>query len=155
VDFSVSCLFSKYWIIINCFSHSFPEIGKVRGNLFQINGKKNEPLVLPDAAGAPVSLSEKVYVPLKDHPEVRDKSIKVLSLQTILYWAYLGVYHVQRPNFTGRPVVNFINIKSTIFCMNVRFSSFYNVYVTRKSCQNDIRMKSARVLHWWNWRLVG
>jgi protein quaking len=46
------------------------EIGKVRGNLFQINGKKNEPLVLPDAAGAPVSLSEKVYVPLKDHPEV-------------------------------------------------------------------------------------
>jgi protein quaking len=45
------------------------EIGKVRGNLFQINGKKNEPLVLPDAAGAPVSLSEKVYVPLKDHPD--------------------------------------------------------------------------------------
>ena len=46
------------------------EIGKVRGNLFQINGKKNEPLVLPDATGAPVSLSEKVYVPLTDHPDV-------------------------------------------------------------------------------------
>ena len=46
------------------------EIGKVRGNLFQINGKKNEPLVLPDAQGAAVTLSEKVYVPIKEHPDV-------------------------------------------------------------------------------------
>jgi len=28
-----------------CFVFVVPEIGKVRGNLFQINGKKNEPLV--------------------------------------------------------------------------------------------------------------
>ena len=56
--------------ILTIFYNFFAEIGKVRGNLFQINGKKNDPLVLPDAAGTPVSLSEKVYVPLKDHPEV-------------------------------------------------------------------------------------
>lgn len=45
------------------------EIGKVRGNLFQINGKKADPLVLPDVTGPPVTLSEKVYVPIKDYPE--------------------------------------------------------------------------------------
>merc|ERR1719412_693790 len=45
------------------------EIGKVRGNLFQINGKKNEPLVLPDAAGPSITLSEKVYVPIKEYPD--------------------------------------------------------------------------------------
>jgi len=45
------------------------EIGKVRGNLFQINGKKADPLVLPDASGPPVTLSEKVYVPIKDYPD--------------------------------------------------------------------------------------
>lgn len=45
------------------------EIGKVRGNLFQINGKKNDPLVLPEGAGPPVTLSEKVYVPIKEYPE--------------------------------------------------------------------------------------
>jgi len=45
------------------------EIGKVRGNLFQINGKKQDPLVLPEGAGAPVTLSEKVYVPIKEYPE--------------------------------------------------------------------------------------
>ena len=46
------------------------EIGKVRGNLFQINGKKSDPLVLPDGSGPPVTLSEKVYVPIKEYPEV-------------------------------------------------------------------------------------
>jgi len=45
------------------------EIGKVRGNLFQINGKKADPLVLPDGSGPPVTLSEKVYVPIKEYPE--------------------------------------------------------------------------------------
>ncbi|CAG0879778.1 unnamed protein product [Darwinula stevensoni] len=45
------------------------EIGKVRGNLFQINGHKREPLVLPEGQGATVTLSEKVYVPNKEHPD--------------------------------------------------------------------------------------
>ena len=38
--------------------------------MFQINGKKQDPLVLPDAAGPPVTLSEKVYVPIKEYPDV-------------------------------------------------------------------------------------
>ena len=46
------------------------EISKVRGNLFQINGYVKEPLILPDGNGPPVIHTEKVYVPVKDHPEV-------------------------------------------------------------------------------------
>lgn len=45
------------------------EISKVRGNLFQINGYVKEPLILPDGNGPPVIHTEKVYVPVKDHPE--------------------------------------------------------------------------------------
>jgi protein quaking len=32
---------------------------------------KKEPLVLPEPDGAPVTITEKVFVPVKDHPEVR------------------------------------------------------------------------------------
>jgi protein quaking len=46
------------------------EIAKVRASLFQINGAKKDPLVLPEAEGAPTTLTEKVYVPVKDHPDV-------------------------------------------------------------------------------------
>lgn len=59
----------------------FSEIGKVRGNLFQINGKKNDPLVLPDGVGPPATLSEKVYVPIKEYPEVTN-SLFNISLET-------------------------------------------------------------------------
>ncbi|XP_054716354.1 LOW QUALITY PROTEIN: protein held out wings-like [Uloborus diversus] len=45
------------------------EINKVRNNLFQVNGVKKEPMVLPDADGPVVACSEKVYVPVKDHPD--------------------------------------------------------------------------------------
>ena len=45
------------------------EIAKVRANLFQINGTKKDPLVLPDAEGSPTTLTEKVYVPVKEHPD--------------------------------------------------------------------------------------
>jgi len=45
------------------------EIGKVRNNLFQINGYVKEPLSLPDPVGAPIIHTEKVYVPVKEHPE--------------------------------------------------------------------------------------
>lgn len=51
-------------------SYHFPEIAKVRASLFQINGVRKEPLSLPDAEGAPVTLNEKVYVPVKEHPDV-------------------------------------------------------------------------------------
>ena len=62
-----------YILKILIYYNFFAEIGKVRGNLFQINGKKNDPLVLPDAAGPPVTLSEKVYVPIKEYPDVSKK----------------------------------------------------------------------------------
>merc|ERR1711981_1025986 len=45
------------------------EISKVRANLFQINGYVKEPLILPEGSGPPVIHSEKVYVPVKEHPE--------------------------------------------------------------------------------------
>jgi len=47
------------------------EITKVRASLFEVNGVKKEPLVLPEPDGAPVTTTEKVFVPVKDHPEVR------------------------------------------------------------------------------------
>ncbi|KAF2358144.1 K domain type 1 [Trinorchestia longiramus] len=49
--------------------HVVVEIGKVRSNLFQINGGVKEPLNLPEPSGETVSLSEKVYVPVKEHPD--------------------------------------------------------------------------------------
>ncbi|XP_017783377.1 PREDICTED: protein held out wings isoform X2 [Nicrophorus vespilloides] len=45
------------------------EIAKVRASLFQINGVKKEPLVLPEAEGTVTTLTEKVYVPVKEHPD--------------------------------------------------------------------------------------
>lgn len=45
------------------------EISKVRASLFQINGVTKEPLTLPDADGELITLNEKVYVPVKEHPD--------------------------------------------------------------------------------------
>lgn len=50
---------------------SVTEITKVRASLFEVNGVKKEPLVLPEPDGTPVTITEKVFVPVKDHPEVR------------------------------------------------------------------------------------
>lgn len=44
------------------------EINKVRGNLFHFATNK-EPLALPEASGPVVTLSEKLYVPAKEHPD--------------------------------------------------------------------------------------
>ena len=52
----------------------------MRGNLFQINGNEKKPMVLPDAVGAAVNLSEKVYVPVKEFPDV---SLIIFSLHII------------------------------------------------------------------------
>jgi len=46
------------------------EISRVRGSLFHLSGVKSEPLELPEACGPVVTLSEKVYVPVKEHPDV-------------------------------------------------------------------------------------
>lgn len=48
----------------------FAEIAKVRASLFQINGVKKEPLKLPEPDGQPITLNEKVYVPIREHPDV-------------------------------------------------------------------------------------
>ncbi|XP_065354117.1 protein held out wings isoform X2 [Calliphora vicina] len=45
------------------------EIARVRASLFQINGVKKEPLMLPEPEGTPVTLNEKVYVPVREHPD--------------------------------------------------------------------------------------
>ncbi|XP_058448177.1 protein held out wings isoform X2 [Malaya genurostris] len=45
------------------------EISKVRASLFQINGVTKEPLTLPEPEGEALTLNEKVYVPVKDHPD--------------------------------------------------------------------------------------
>lgn len=45
------------------------EISKVRAALFQTDSIKKEALVLPEAQGEPTTLQEKVYVPIKEHPE--------------------------------------------------------------------------------------
>lgn len=48
----------------------FAEIVKIRGSLFQISGNTKQPLELPEATGNVVSLTEKVYVPVREHPDV-------------------------------------------------------------------------------------
>lgn len=48
----------------------FAEIARVRASLFQINGVRKEPLQLPEPDGETVTLNEKVYVPVKEHPDV-------------------------------------------------------------------------------------
>ncbi|OXA43485.1 Protein held out wings [Folsomia candida] len=45
------------------------EIARVRGNLFHLSGTKVEPLELPEPVGPVVTSSEKVYVPVKEHPD--------------------------------------------------------------------------------------
>lgn len=45
------------------------EISKVRASLFQINGVTKEPLQLPEPEGEAITLNEKVYVPVKEHPD--------------------------------------------------------------------------------------
>ncbi len=39
----------------------------------------------------------------------------------------------------------------TNFSYKRRFSSFYYVHATRKSCQNNVRTKNLYVKRWWNW----
>jgi len=74
------------------------EISKVRSNLFQINGYVKEPLILPEGSGPPVIHSEKVYVPVKEHPDVslikRDSEI----IPIILFGNKLFLSH-KKSNF--------------------------------------------------------
>lgn len=59
------------FILIFClFFFIFAEISKVRASLFQINGVRKEPLELPEPDGQTLTMNEKVYVPVKEHPDV-------------------------------------------------------------------------------------
>ncbi|XP_066906525.1 protein held out wings isoform X2 [Halyomorpha halys] len=67
------------------------EIGRVRSSLFQVDGVKKEPLVLPEPEGETMTLTDKVYVPVKDHPDFnfvgrilgpRGMTAKQLELET-------------------------------------------------------------------------
>lgn len=68
--------------------HSLSEIAKVRASLFQINGVRKEPLKLPEPDGTPVTLNEKVYVPVKEHPDV----------STIYFYIYIGIRNYRGAN---------------------------------------------------------
>lgn len=46
--------------------------------MFQINGVRKEPLQLPEPDGETVTLNEKVYVPVKEHPDVSRRKRKKL-----------------------------------------------------------------------------
>lgn len=67
------------------------EIAKVRSNLFQVNGHRKDPLILPEPDGEVTTLTEKVFVPVKDHPDFnfvgrilgpRGMTAKQLELET-------------------------------------------------------------------------
>ncbi|XP_074601421.1 protein held out wings-like isoform X2 [Brevipalpus obovatus] len=45
------------------------EIKKVRESLFQIDGVEKKPLIIPEPEGSIVQRQEKVYVPVKEHPD--------------------------------------------------------------------------------------
>lgn len=72
----------------------FPEIARVRASLFQINGVRKEPLQLPEPDGETVTLNEKVYVPVKEHPDVStsppnlDASISTLERNRNECWTF-------------------------------------------------------------------
>lgn len=72
--------------VANKFIFLFTEIAKVRASLFQINGVKKEPLVLPEAEGMVTTLTEKVYVPVKEHPDVSNDVISsAVALDSSVY----------------------------------------------------------------------
>lgn len=66
------------------FSFFFAEIARVRASLFQINGVKKEPLMLPEPEGATVSLNEKVYVPVREHPDVSTTTLHFIVFFLII-----------------------------------------------------------------------
>lgn len=74
------------------------EIAKVRSSLFQINGAKKDPLVLPDAEGTPTTLTEKVYVPVKEHPDVSNIILVFMNMARtspllVLTQVYVATQH--------------------------------------------------------------
>lgn len=72
-----SIIFIKLYLIKFYFSF-LKEIARVRASLFQINGVRKEPLQLPEPDGETVTLNEKVYVPVKEHPDVSTFFLEII-----------------------------------------------------------------------------
>ena len=94
------------------------EINKVRVSLFHINTSK-EPLVLPDTDGGPVvSVSEKVFVPVKEYPDV---SISIFFI-FLPNWVLQSAGLILHSNIFLQAVRNHEN---TMCCFNIySFSRF-------------------------------
>lgn len=102
----------------------FSEIAKVRASLFQINGVKKEPLKLPEPDGTPVTLNEKVYVPVREHPDVS----RIFNLYSILCSCcnyFLRIYSISLP-FTMLPPVRLDDL------ILFGFASEHNVRIKRE-----------------------
>lgn len=82
----------------------FAEIAKVRASLFQINGVKKEPLKLPEPDGTPVTLNEKVYVPVREHPDVSRISIYPIICLLKLVLLIACLFEEFHSIFTNLPV---------------------------------------------------
>ncbi|KAJ8945880.1 hypothetical protein NQ318_002721 [Aromia moschata] len=87
------------------------EIAKVRASLFQINGVKKEPLILPEPDGPVTTLTEKVYVPVKEHPDglisdVHRISVSVNDNEHILQQKYFCKKEQFRVTFQEEPSAN-------------------------------------------------
>ena len=68
----------------------------MRGNLFQINGYVKEPLILPEGSGPPVIHSEKVYVPVKEHPDVSIHHPSTFHIFKVHSEAVITKYHFSK-----------------------------------------------------------
>ncbi|XP_017491480.1 PREDICTED: protein held out wings-like, partial [Rhagoletis zephyria] len=67
------------------------EIARIRSSLFQLNSDEKKPLVLPEPDGPTIMRTEKVYVPVDEHPDFnfvgrilgpRGMTAKQLELET-------------------------------------------------------------------------
>ena len=68
-------------LVIALYYALFVEINKVRVTLFNLEKK---PLTLPDEDGGPkVSLTEKLYVPVKEHPDVSCTIRRIICLMLV------------------------------------------------------------------------
>lgn len=66
------------------------EITRVRESILQQQIVNREPLTLPEPVGPVVSLSEKLYIPVKDHPEVYN--VHAYKPFRFLFWTVVWQY---------------------------------------------------------------
>ena len=69
------------------------EIAKIRGSLFQISGNA-KPEALPEPQGTVVTLTEKVYVPVREHPDVSILSCTLAYLFVILRPSFISFFFI-------------------------------------------------------------